>query len=190
MRELNKIFADLDTTRRPPIAQWTPTDELDIDLRIDANGVWHYRQSPITRRRIVALFASLLRCETNGASLQHHLITPRVKYPVRVDDAPFCAVELQPRGCGRAQHLWFRTNVDEVCCASRAHPLAMKTDAHGNVAPYIEVRDLLQAKLSRAVYYQLTELLDEDDAGEQLGVYSDGEFFAMADKEEVVSDGE
>ena len=180
------LFDQLRGFKIPPVAQWHPRETLDIGLRIAADGRWYYQGTVIERRRMVKLFGSVLRVERDG---RHCLVTPHLKYPVSVDDAPFQAVELKRRGAGREQNLIFRTNVDDVVLADRAHPIRVTTDpSSGQPSPCVEVRDGLQAKISRAVYYELAQLLEpagrEDDdesdgevSGRILGVYSAGEFF-------------
>ena len=180
------LFDQLRGFKIPPVAQWHPRETLDIGLRIAADGRWYYQGTVIERRRMVKLFGSVLRVERDG---RHCLVTPHLKYPVAVDDAPFQAVELKRRGAGREQNLIFRTNVDDVVLADREHPIRVTTDpVSGQPSPCVEVRDGLQAKISRAVYYELAQLLEpagrEDDAesggevsGRILGVYSAGEFF-------------
>ncbi|MGI9311252.1 MAG: DUF1285 domain-containing protein [bacterium] len=192
MTQIENLFAQLDAIERAPVARWHPRESLDIGLRVDADGQWRCRGSTIARARMVKLFGSVLRLDADG---RHYLVTPRVKYPVAVADAPFRAVELRRRKSGRAQELFFRTNMDDVVRADREHPIQVRAGP----APYVEVRDGLQAKITRAVYYELTELLEtlgereardevnrdgEDDGdesgdedGEVLGVYSAGEFF-------------
>jgi len=191
-QRLDKLSAELRAVKTPPLHEWHPRESLDINLRIDAAGRWHHQGTEIRRARLVKLFASVLRLEADG----HYLITPRLKYPVAVDDAPFMAVEFRLEGAGPAQLLRFRTNVDDWVTAGRAHPLRV-VDAAGRVSPRIEVRAGLQAKLSRAVYYELAEMVtpragdgvaadaqnageendDNESAGEILGIYSNGEFF-------------
>ena len=181
------LFDQLRGFKIPPVAQWHPRETLDIGLRIAADGRWYYQGAVIERRRMVKLFGSVLRVERDG---RHCLVTPHLKYPVSVDDAPFQAVELKRRGAGREQNLIFRTNVDDVVLADREHPIRVTTDpSSGQPSPCVEVRDGLQAKISRAVYYELAQLLEpagreEDDtesggdvSGRILGVYSAGEFF-------------
>ena len=181
------LFDQLRGFKIPPVAQWHPRETLDIGLRIAADGRWYYQGAVIERRRMVKLFGSVLRVERDG---RHCLVTPHLKYPVSVDDAPFQAVELKRRGAGREQNLIFRTNVDDVVLADRKHPIRVTTDpVSGQPSPCVEVRDGLQAKISRAVYYELAQLLEpagrEDGdiesggevSGRILGVYSAGEFF-------------
>src|SRR4051794_16501811 len=68
----------------------------DFDMRIDRNGVWHYRNSPIGRKELVCLFASVLKREPDGS---YWLETPVERGRITVEDAPFVAVEMWWRDC-------------------------------------------------------------------------------------------
>ena len=61
-----------------------------FDMRIAADGTWFYQGTPINRLPLVKLFASILRREDDG---EYWLVTPVERGRVRVEDAPFTAVE-------------------------------------------------------------------------------------------------
>src|SRR3974390_3534116 len=75
----------------PPVQLWNPPYCGEIDMRIAADGTWFYRGSPIGRAPLVQLFASILRKDED----RYVLVTPVEKVGIRVDDAPFTAVEMQ-----------------------------------------------------------------------------------------------
>ena len=184
--DLLRLFSLAEENRREfDISAWNPRETLDIDLRIAADGSWYHQNAPINRPRMVKFFASLLRRENvdenKNPSEKYALITPHLKYPVKVEDAPFLAVELRRRGGGKNQELFFRTNVDDVARADADHPISA---ANFSGVPCIEVRAGLRAKLSRAVWLELADLLipSEKDAG-VFGVYSAGSFFAVGGPE-------
>lgn len=162
----------------------------DIDIRIARDGTWFYHGSPIGRKPLVKLFASVLRRDADGA---YWLITPAEQCRIRVDDAPFTAVEMSVHGEGHNRLLTFRTNVDENVNAGADHPIRVVTDAAtGEPAPYIYVRDGLEALIVRSVFYDLVELGVEElhgDGGRTFGVWSDGVFFALGDIGENGSEG-
>jgi hypothetical protein len=151
----------------------------DFDIRIARDGTWFHQGTPIGRKALVRLFASVLRREADG---EYWLVTPAERGRVIVDDAPFVAVELVARGTGSRQVLRFRTNVDEWVEADRDHPIRV---AHapdsGEPSPYILVRDGLEALILRSVYYHLVELAveRETDNGTVLGVWSRKTFFPL-----------
>jgi len=150
-----------------------------FDIRINRDGLWFYHGTPIGRRELVKLFASVLRRDDDGRYL---LETPAERGVIEVEDAPFLAVELTVEGAGRSQRLIFRTNIDENVVADADHPLRIATDPEtGEPSPYVEVRNGLEARLARPVYYELVELGDEETInGEvQYGVWSAGTFFVL-----------
>ena len=72
-----------------------------LPIRIDRNGTWYYRGSPIDRKELVCLFASVLRREPDGSCW---LETPVERGRIEVEDAPFVAVELDWRMRLRRRH--------------------------------------------------------------------------------------
>jgi hypothetical protein len=155
----------------------------DLDMRIDREGVWHYRGSPIGRKPLVKLFSSVLRREADGS---FWLVTPAERGRVTVEDAPFMAVAVDAQGTGRAQTLRFRTNVDEEVAAGKAHPIRVAHDpVTAEPRPYVTVRGGLEARIARAVYYELVALGGcECVAGRShFGVWSGGVFFPLGRSE-------
>ncbi len=74
----------------PPVERWNPPFCGDLDMRIAADGMWFYLNTPIGRPALLKLFASVLKREGD----KYFLVTPVEKCGIRVDDAPFMAVEL------------------------------------------------------------------------------------------------
>jgi uncharacterized protein len=139
-----------------PVHLWNPPYCGDIGLEIKADGTWHYRGSPITRRPLVELFASVLRKDEDGKT---YLVTPAEKVDVTVADAPFLAVEMQVKGDGKACDVSLRTNLDTWVRIDTAHPIRFVVqEPAGGLKPYVLVRGRLEALLVRAVYLELVEL--------------------------------
>ncbi len=133
----------------------------EIDMRIDAKGTWFYMGSPIGRKELVKLFSTVLRRDDDG---QYWLVTPAEMARIRVDDAPFCAVELITEGHGENMVVSFRTNVDRVVQLDEDHPLRVEhDDATGEPRPYITLGNRLEALIVRSVFYQLIEVGMEID---------------------------
>jgi hypothetical protein len=163
-------------TGRPP-----PRELGHIGIHIGRDGSWFYRGTPITRASLVRLFGSVLRREADGS---YWLVTPAERGRITIEDAPFLAVELDVAGEGAAQTLTFRTNLDEIVAADRAHPLRISADpVSGAPNPYILVRDGLEARLTRSVFYQLVDLRREERVGNavRFGVWSNNEFFPLGE---------
>jgi hypothetical protein len=167
----------------PPVHLWNPPFCGDLDMRIARDGTWFYMGTPIGRPALVRLFSTILKRE-NG---KHFLVTPVEKVGIRVDDAPFLAVEMQQETVGRDRLLRFRTNVDDWVPCDSAHRLRFEAAADGGLTPYLHVRADLWAKVTRALYYDLVDMGEERmvDGRPMFGVASSGEFFAMADAEQV-----
>lgn len=151
----------------------------DIGLKIGRDGAWSYQGSPIIRRPLIKLFASVLRKEDDG----YFLVTPVEKVPIEVEATPFIAVEMQRDGEGKRQRLSFRTNVDDVVVADREHPLGFERADKGSFVPFIVVRGGLTARLARPVYYELVALAMKASGGKGPGVWSGGMFFPFPEGE-------
>jgi hypothetical protein len=147
-------------------------------IKILKNGTWLYNGTPITRHNLVKLFASVLSLDDSG---DYWLTTPYERGRIEVEDVPFTAVELKTEASGEAQNLLFRTNLDEWVTLDAAHPL--RVDFHpqtGEPSPYILVRGGMEARIVRAVYYELTKLAvpAKDEKG-IYGVWSKGLFYPV-----------
>ena len=163
----------------PPVHLWNPPFCGDLDMRIAGDGTWFYMGTPIGRPALVRLFSTILKREDG----KHFLVTPVEKVGIRVDDAPFLAVEMVRENDGQDRLLRFRTNVDDWVMCDSAHRLRFEAAADGGLTPYLHVRSDLWAKVTRSLYYDLVEMGEElvVDGREMFGVMSSGEFFAMAD---------
>jgi hypothetical protein len=167
----------------PPVHLWNPPFCGDLDMRIASDGTWFYMGTPIGRPALVRLFSTILKRE-NG---KHFLVTPVEKVGIRVDDAPFLAVEMRKENNDGGNTLRFRTNVDDWVTCDADHRLRFEAASDGGLTPYLHIRSELWAKVTRPLYYDLVDMGEERmiDGREMFGVASAGEFFAMADAEQV-----
>jgi hypothetical protein len=167
----------------PPVHLWNPPFCGDLDMRIAGDGTWFYMGTPIGRPALVRLFSTILKREDG----KYFLVTPVEKVGIRVDDAPFLAVDMLKENAGRGQLLRFRTNVDDWVACDAAHRLRFDAAADGGLTPYLHVRLDLWAKVTRAVYYDLVDIGEERmvDGRAMFGIVSSGAFFAMADAEQM-----
>ncbi|MBV9531925.1 MAG: DUF1285 domain-containing protein [Bradyrhizobium sp.] len=167
----------------PPVHLWNPPFCGDLDMRIAADGTWFYMGTPIGRAALVRLFSTVLKREGD----KYFLVTPVEKLGIRVDDAPFLAVEMVKDEDASGRLLRFRTNVDDWIACNSKHSLCFERSLDGGLTPYLHVRANLWAKLTRALYYDLVDMGEERmiHARPMFGVVSGGEFFAMADAQEV-----
>lgn len=161
-----------------PVELWDPPDCGDMDMRIAADGTWFYGGTPIGRPALVRLFASVLTRE--GARFV--LKTPAEKIGITVDDAPFLAVDMAREESESGAVLVFRTNLDDLVRCGPGHGLRFVPGAQeGEVIPYIHVRCGLDARLTRALAFDLAALGEvRDQAGTPMfGVASSGVFYPM-----------
>lgn len=163
----------------PPVERWNPPFCGDLDMEIRADGTWFYLGTPIGRAPLVRLFSTVLRQEEDGRT---YLVTPVEKVGIRVQDAPFVAVEMQCTAEDGEPVLTFRTNVGDVVRVDRDHPLRFVI--HGDnreLKPYVLVRGRLEALVSRAVMYDLVALGETVaiDGVEMFAVRSSGQLFPV-----------
>jgi uncharacterized protein len=167
----------------PPVERWNPPYCGEIDMRIAADGTWHYMGSPINRPALVRLFSTVLRKDPE----RHVLVTPVERVGIAVEDAPFLAVEMAVEGEGANRQIAFRTNVDDLVQAGPEHPLRFEQDAHGGVKPYVKVRGELWALVTRALALDLIALAEERnvDGADMFGVRVKDAFFPIAPVSEL-----
>lgn len=180
LRGLADLQAESAHTRKlPPVEKWNPPFCGDLDMRIAVDGTWFYLGTPIGRPGLVRLFSTILRREEDG---RYVLVTPVEKVGIRVDDAPFVAVRVDASGEGEGQSLQFTTNVGDVTSAGTAHPIRVAfRGEEREPRPYLHVRNGLEARISRAVFYELVGLSVERPVGDgrELGVWSGSVFFSL-----------
>ena len=133
---------------------------------------------------LVRLFSSILKREDD----KYFLVTPVEKVGIRVDDAPFLAVEMTAEG-RRARPA---AAVSAPMSTTGSHAMlriacVSSLPAPAGSRPICTSGDDLWAKVTRPLYYDLVELGEERmiDGREMFGVTSSGAFFAMAPAEQV-----
>lgn len=151
----------------------------DLGIHIDRSGRWFYHGSTIPRKEMVCLFASMLERRADGS---YWLRTDDEEGRITVEDVPFVAVELFACQSGRDMVLSLRTNVDEIVTVDKEHPLRIVACPDtGESVPYVHVRDGIEARLTRAVYYELVAMGFEEKVGGDVlyGLWSSGIFFPL-----------
>ncbi|OJJ10769.1 hypothetical protein BKI51_12660 [Alphaproteobacteria bacterium AO1-B] len=163
----------------PPVDKWNPPFCGDLDIRIARDGTWFYLGSPIGRKPLVELFASVLRKDEDG---KHYLVTPVEKIGITVDDAPLLAVEMVVENEGADQQLTVRTNLGDLVRIGPDRPLRFEKEPDsGGIKPYVVVRGRIEGLFTRALMYQLVDHMVErqGEAGLETGIWSGGQFFAV-----------
>ena len=164
----------------PPLEQWTPALNGDLDMRIDREGRWFYLGDEIRRPSMVKMFSRILKREGED----YFLLTPVEKWRIQVDVAPFLIVaarkELDSQG---RQALVLTTNVGDEFVLGIEHKLWMSNLDEGvdEPKPLVMVRQHLPALLSRNVFYQLVDAADVEmvKGRTTMAIQSGGEHFCL-----------
>lgn len=157
----------------PPVHLWDPPYCGEIDMEIRRDGTWFHDGTPIGRPAMVRLFSTILRRDGDRI----FLVTPVEKVGIRVEDAPFVAVDVEAED----EALVFQTNVGDRVTAGPDHAIRVEIDADGEPAPYLHVRHGLEALIDRKTFYRLVDLGRHapHDGASWFGVTSGGTFFPI-----------
>jgi len=182
MRDVNSFLSfagKLKDKKLPPVESWNPASCGDIDIRIARNGSWYHEGRIFQRNALVKLLSSILRKEGD----EYFLVSPVEKMRIQVEDVPFLAVEMRrERSLGQASALFFRTLTDDVVRLDAEHPLRVQIDSvTGEPRPYIHVRQGMEARIHRPVFYDMVEMGSEVLRGGELHLVIDsaGETFDL-----------
>ncbi len=151
----------------------------NVDIRIARDGTWFHEGRPIRRKSLVVLFSSILRRESDGC---YYLVTPVERHCIVVEDVPFVVVEANFLQIDNEPAIRFRTNVDDVVFADQRHPVRVDFDPQsGTPTPYVTVRDGIEARINRPVYYELVDngRVITRNLRDILGIDSCGCFFEL-----------
>jgi hypothetical protein len=158
----------------PPVHDWHPENCGKMDMVIKSDGSWWHEGSPITRPKLINLFQTILRKDGDD----YFLVTPAEKIEITVERAPFLATRVDAEGEGKAQSLFFTINNGDTVEAGPQRPLRVEIDPDTQEpAPFILVRDRLEAAINRPAFYELVELAEERDGA--LIVHSQGTAFEL-----------
>lgn len=153
----------------PPVHLWNPDYCGEMDLEIRADGSWWHEGTPIGRAAMVRLFSTILKREGD----RYFLVTPVEKLGIRVEDAPFLAVDCDIT----SDRLTFTTNVGDQVVAGPGHSIILRGTPEAP-RPYLHVRAGLEALIDRKTFYRLAAAATETQDG-RTGLRSDGMFFAL-----------
>ena len=171
----------------PPVHLWNPPFCGDLDMEIKRDGTWFYMGTPIGRPGLVKLFSSIIRKDGDD----YFLVTPVEKVGIRVEDAPFVALDFSVSGKGSDSVLTFTTHVEDEAKAGPDNPIRVVRDPEtGEPAPYILIRANLEALIDRKSFYRLVDLgqIESHDGADWFGVWSSGTFFPIIPADELPED--
>ncbi|GGW91445.1 DUF1285 domain-containing protein [Alteromonas halophila] len=182
--DLNKLQQQLagettDAESGPPVDKWDPEFCGDMNMQIQLDGRWFYEGTPIGRRALVKLFASVLKKEGDN----YYLVTPVEKLGISVADVPFVITNWRYEG----DVLVLTTQTDEDVHLTQPSQIALRqppvalADENATAIPYIKIRRNLWGRLHHNVYYQLIEQATQiSEAGETaLVIGSNGHDFVI-----------
>jgi len=148
-----------DSSKGAPVDIWDPPFCGEIPLVIAFDGTWLYQDTPFTRPKLVALFASVLKKEQEA----YFLVTPAEKVKIHVEDVPFVVVDWEKKG----DTIWVKTQTGSTFALDEQHPVQCRplpTQRDVSI-PYVKVRSNLYARFHQNVYYQMLDqatMLEQD----------------------------
>lgn len=172
LSDLAKKIGEGETVKFAPVERWSPEFCGELDMEIKANGDWFYAGSKINRQKLVDLFTTVLWRDVAGVG-EHYLVTPIEKIKIKVEDAAFIAIDMLVSGQGDEQSIAIQTNRAGQITIGADHPIRF-ANSDGQFMAYVSVRYGLEAKLTRALCFQLADYLTEID----------GKFILVSDKQQ------
>ena len=163
----------------PPVHLWNPPNCGDIGLEIRRDGSWWQNGVRFSRDKLVRLFSTILRKDSDG----YWLVTPHEKVVVKVEDAPFMGVRADRHESNGHQVIVVTTNVGDVVAVDADHPLRVVTDRQtGEPSTYVLVRGGLEARLARPPYYELVGWSEPDEGStSSMSITSSGVRFPIGE---------
>lgn len=164
LSELAQKIGDGAKIGHAPVEQWSPEYCGEIDLEIKAGGAWQYMGTPIKRKRLIKLFATVLwrdplwqNAEIDDA---HYLITPVEKIKIKVADVGFIGIDMLVTGQSDDQKIAIQTDLAGQVLIGKDNRIRFSHDDDQFMA-YVGIRFGLEAKLSRSLCYQLAGYMIE-----------------------------
>jgi len=128
--------------------------EDDFQIRIDRNGQWYHRDSPISRAQLAKLFSTVLHRDPK--TNDYWLITPHEQGRIEVEDVPYLVTDYQLDD----QTLIFTTSLGHTVTADAEHTIYCHSETG---LPYIHIDNNVSARLNRSVRDKLIHLALEQD---------------------------
>ena len=107
----------------PPVHLWNPDLCEGVEMRIDREGNWFYKDSIIGRKTLKVLFSRILKLEQGN----YYLVKPVEKVPVIVDLAPYMIVDYEVDSDHK--NIILKTNLDLSIPLDKDHKLELKNIA-------------------------------------------------------------
>ncbi|PCI01415.1 MAG: proteophosphoglycan precursor [Alphaproteobacteria bacterium] len=133
--------------------------EEQFDIRIDRNGQWYHRESPIGRDKIAKLFSTVLHYDTK--SNDYWLITPVEQGRINVEDVPYIITDFEIHN----GTFTLSTNLGHIATANADNIILCRPD---NGLPYIHVHNNVMARLNRSAREKLINMALEQNGYDEL----------------------
>ena len=130
-------------------------EEDDFQMRIDANGQWYHRGTPISRDRLSKLFSTALHY--NKDTNEYWLITPHEQGRVDVEGVPFVIIDYHYDD--KTKTLSLTSNLNHEIKPDAENPIKLNDD---NIPCVIAVNNV-PARLNRMVREKLIDIALADN---------------------------
>lgn len=142
----------------PPLHLWHPPLSGSIPICIRSDGKWYHEGDLVRRQSLVALFASILRRESDS---EYYLVTPSEKWRIQVDLHPLMVTDIEVVGEGEGQELEATLNTGKRLHINEDHSLFTEPSVGGIAA--INLPHGLTALFTRAAWYRLVDMADQTE---------------------------
>lgn len=148
-----------------PLDKWNPDYCGEVDMTIAADGTWYHEGRLIRRKELWQLFAGILRREDDG---EYYLVTPVEKCRVAVALHPLIITDFELDSEQGDTVIRACLNAGGQFPVSTRYPLSPEPRASG--AAYITITNGLTALCSRAAWYRLVAMANDDHCVSSGGV--------------------
>lgn len=147
---ITKIANDLQGQRKkfPPVNEWNPELCEGQEFFINREGDWFYNKSPIKNNKLVNLFSTVLRKDSED----YYLVTPVEKVLVRVDLAPYKIIDFKIND----KSIILQTNLNYDFELNDVNTTKLIKDNNTSI-PIVNVRNNIEGFFNRNTYYKLVD---------------------------------
>tara|TARA_B100000941_G_C28449086_1_gene524043 strand:+ start:296 stop:829 length:534 start_codon:yes stop_codon:yes gene_type:complete len=147
---ITKLANDLQGQRKkfPPVNEWNPELCEGQEFFINREGDWFYNNSPIKNNKLVNLFSTVLRKDSED----YYLVTPVEKVLVRVDLAPYKIIDFKIND----KSIILQTNLNYDFELNDVNTTKLIKDNNTSI-PIVNVRNNIEGFFNRNTYYKLVD---------------------------------
>ena len=147
---ITKIANDLQGQRKkfPPVNEWNPELCEGQEFFINREGDWFYNNSPIKNNKLVNLFSTVLRKDSED----YYLVTPVEKVLVKVDLAPYKIVDFKIND----KSIILETNLNYDFELNDVNTTKLIKENNTSI-PIVNVRNNIEGFFNRNTYYKLVD---------------------------------